>query len=809
MPPGTPPRRFTGALSLVALACACALAPASAWGAASRPGDGDLSPRLAELAKPAVRSAPPGKQADALSVATQGPGSLVREGNRVLVEVRFDRGAAVGAGDLRAAGAKVLNVSPRYQTVTVAAKASELGALSSVPRVANVNEVLAPIVHGAGDPGPVSAAAVPCFGGATSEGDAQLRANLARAEFEIDGSGVEVGILSDSFDTDGGTERHQAEDVANGDLPGAGNPCGQTTPVTILEDLETPNASDEGRAMAQIVHDLAPGASLAFATAVKGDVVFAKSIEDLRDGGADVIVDDVAYFNEPFFQEGPISVAVSNVAASGVSYFSSAGNNNLKAGGKDIASWEAPQFRDSLGCPEELEVLGFETSHCMDFDPEEGAGHSDDTFGITVKEGADLTVDVQWGEPWYGVEADLDALLLDSDGAPLVEKLAGKSFLVGSTDDNVDDVPAEIFTWTNDGPERVVQLALNRCAGICNPAASGAVTPRVKIALLQNGGGVSSTEYHEDLEGDIVGPTIFGHNGASDAVSTGAIRYNGGAAPEAFSSRGPVTHYFAPVVGKTPATSLGSPTVLEKPDIVATDGGANTFFGSCATGVWRFFGTSAAAPHAAAVAALEREAKPEASASDVKEAQLEGAAEVGVFGPDAVGAGMIDAVAALEWLGVASAAPGALPESPPTPFACEAEEPEAEPDPRIDEIENQIIAANPAAPTQAASNDFRDRLAPRTAFRRKPPRVLRTPWRWGRAVFRFRSNEPRVAFLCQFDRKRYRSCGQRFVRWFRVGRHVLRVRARDAADNVDRTPAVYRFRVKRVSHRAYRRHRGA
>ena len=89
--------------------------------------------------------------------------------------------------------------------------------------------------------------------------------------------------------------------------------------------------------------------------------------------------------------------------------------------------------------------------------------------------------------------------------------------------------------------------------------------------------------------------------------------------------------------------------------------------------------------------------------------------------------------------------------------------------------------------------------APKTFFRHKPPKFIRTRGRWGRAVFRFGSNEAGVAFLCQFDRKRYRRCGRRFVRRFRPGRHVLRVKARDRTGNVDPTPAIYRFRVKRIS----------
>ena len=134
MPPGKTPRAGAGRLSIVAVALACVLAPASASAAAGRPSDGTLSPRLAELAKPSVRALSPARQARLLSLARSGPGSLLRKGNRVLVDVRFDRGAAAGVASLRATGAQVVNVSRRYQTVTVAARPADLRALATRAR---------------------------------------------------------------------------------------------------------------------------------------------------------------------------------------------------------------------------------------------------------------------------------------------------------------------------------------------------------------------------------------------------------------------------------------------------------------------------------------------------------------------------------------------------------------------------------------------------------------------------------------------------------------------------------------------------
>jgi hypothetical protein len=789
MPTGKSRRRRAVTYSLAALGLACVAAPAPA-AAAGRPRSGDLSPRLAELAKPSVRSAPLGKQARELSVAARGPGSLLREGNRVVVEVRFDRGAVAGVGDLRAAGARIVDVSPRYQTVTVAAKPIELRALSTVPGVRAATEVLTPVVYATG-PGPVTAAVTPCFGAATSEGDVQLRAAQARAEFEVDGSGVTVGILSDSYDQDSAAPTRAAADVASGDLPGPGNPCDREASVAVLDDSET-KGEDEGRAMAQIVHDLAPGAELAFATAFKKTMLgFADNIRKLAEpvgsGGAeaDVIVDDVLYLEEPFFQEGPVGVAVREVSEAGVDYFSAAGNNNLRNGGRDIASWEAPEFRDASpgACPPKLPGYA---EHCMDFDPGEGV---DTTFGVTVEGEETLSVDLQWAQPWEGVTTDLDAYLLGPEG----EILAGRPevFNVKST-----QRPFEFFSWTNpSAAARTVRIAIDRCGSSCDPVNGGDDgSPRLKLALPQNGGGVIATEYESSSGEDVIGPTIFGHNGAEDAVSLGAIRYTTNAAPEAFSSRGPVTNYFAPVEGATPATALGSPQILAKPDIVATDGGASTFFGSCLGDAWRFFGTSAAAPHAAAVAALQREAKFAATPAEISQAQRSSAAAVGSFPPAAVGTGMLNAVGAIEALGVSPSSPGAPVESAPSPVSCIVEpEPEPEPEPKVEPQPVQPVVP-PTGPEPPA-----DRQPPGTFFRRHPAAVLSTEGRSAVAIFRFGSNEAGVAFLCKIDRRPFRGCPQRLARRFGIGAHVLRVKSRDLDGDMDQTPAVFRFRVQQVA----------
>jgi subtilisin family serine protease len=794
---------------LVAIALLAMLAPASASGADVRTASGpdELSPRLAALAKPSLRGAPPAVQARKLSVAAVGPGSLLRDGSRVLVEVRFDGGVGDGVEGLRDAGAEIVHVSDRYLTATVAATPADLPAISAVPGVGGVTEVLAPIVS------------AECRGLVTSEGDAQLDASSAREDFAVDGSGVTVGILSDSFDTFAGAPTHAANDVGSGDLPGSGNPCGRSEPVGVLFDYSAvkpkdPAQADEGRAMAQIVHDLAPGASIDFATAFQGELGFAANIRALRNVGADVIVDDVLYLGEPFFQDGPIAVAINDVTGGGAAYFSAAGNSNEINGGRDIASWEAPSFRDT-SCPAELQAAPLEVDPCMDFDP--GAG-VDPTFQVTVPNGETLKVNLQWAQSWNAVTADLDVFLLDSTDKPI--KI--EEFVVGSGDDNVGDSqrPVEILQWKNQsGGDKDVRLAIARCFGPCNPAADPLALPRVKFVLFS---GAAATEYESSKEGDVVGPAIFGHAGASSAIGVGAVPFNNSSIVESYSSRGPVTHYFGPMRDATPAPPI-VPTEIPKPDLVATDGGANTFFGQPVSGVRRFFGTSAAAPHAAAVAALMRQANPSLPLGQLRLALAATARPVGTFGPNAAGAGLVYAFGAVS--SVALPPTVSITESPPplgrikrptfgfaanrpVSFRCSIDggglqpctSPFAPLTPLSDGTHGFVVTATDVAGRTGRSPvvSFEiDSKRPRAFFRKRPPRTIRTRHRRAKAVFRFGASERNVTFVCRVDGGLPRFCKPRFVKRFRVGKHVLRVRAKDLAGNVSRKPAVHRFKVKR------------
>src|SRR4051812_42307792 len=144
--------------ALVALLAA--VLPAAAAAAPAKPASSKLSPRLSEIAAPTLRSAAPGRQAAAVDLPRRGAGSLVRTGDRLSVQVRFGAGPSAHLDALRAAGARIVDVSSRYRTVTVSVDPVQLKRLASLPGVGSVTEVLAPLVAGgapAGSPGARSA----------------------------------------------------------------------------------------------------------------------------------------------------------------------------------------------------------------------------------------------------------------------------------------------------------------------------------------------------------------------------------------------------------------------------------------------------------------------------------------------------------------------------------------------------------------------------------------------------------------------------------------------------------------------------
>jgi Subtilase family len=804
------PRANTSA-TLFALLLSCCFAWPAVAGAES---GGVLAPELAELASPTVRSQPLAAQAEALGFPASGSGSLQRDGSRVAVELEFEGGAVAALPALREAGAAITAASGIYQRVAATVSPADLKALAAIPGVTGVEPVRTPIVYAPKTS--VSQAAI-CEGGTVlSEGIDQLGIVTqpgsagAREAFGTRGAGVTIGVLSDSYNVATATEgsetaipTHAAEDILSDNLTGAENNCsGQQMPVNVLEDGPA-GSHDEGRAMLQIIHDIAPHANLAFATAFNGELSFAQNIERLAapvsagGAGATVIVDDVSYFEEPMFQDGMVAAAVAKVTAAGVTYLSSAGNNHIgSAKEPGIASWETPEFRDTLNpanCPI---PVGVAARHCLDFNP--GVGE-DNAFGVTIEKGKPIEMAVGWAEPWYGVEADLDAYLLRNVPAELAV-VPGETEVVSLDNrDNVDGKPAGFVAWQNpeppvtEGETEEVMLVINRCFGnACAPQANSTAKPRLKLILLQNGSPVVQTEYEESKGGDVVGPTIFGHNGTAAAITVGAssfssdgLHINAEGIPENYSSHGPETHYYGPVLSSTPAAKLTTPEVVEKPDVVATDCGANTFFDQYYLGFWRFCGTSAAAPHAAAVIALMHQANPAKTPAQLKSALTGTAKPVTGYGASVVGGGLVRARQAVEAL--APLAPFSDPPStvlvPPSPMPPTPEVP--------------IVNPTPAPTPDPGAT--RIGLAPTTTIKKHPPKLVKSRVGRTKLSFKFATDQKGAGFECSVDESDWSRCGSNYHLYFPLGSHDLKVRARGSDGTADPTPAVFKFTIKLVA----------
>ena len=275
-----PPHRRASSLgALAAVLAAGRPRPAAAMRAGAR-----HRSRRAWPSSRSRRCAPlPGPRRRApLGVADEGPGSLLREGSRVLVDVRFDRcDRRAPAASCAQPGREVLAVSRRYQTVTVAVKPGRLP--RARPGVAGVS-------RGRPRCWRRSLAPPPAAGRSSPRAIAQLQPPTARADFGVDGSGVTVGILSDSFDQRPSTARRPsaaARTSPAATCPGNGNPCGNTTPVDVLDDFDIDRAEEAHRRGAGDGADRPrPGAgrAIAFATAFNGELAFAEQHRRPRRG---------------------------------------------------------------------------------------------------------------------------------------------------------------------------------------------------------------------------------------------------------------------------------------------------------------------------------------------------------------------------------------------------------------------------------------------------------------------------------------------------------------------------------------------
>lgn len=553
--------------------------------------------------------------------------------------------------------------------------------MTVVTMIAAVGVMVIAGVPAAASAAPTSCRTVPV------DADPILHSDVARSEFGVDGSGVKVGIISNSFSTLPSPKYSSVDDnIADGLLPGPGNPCGYTTPVQIVVADPPGIQDDEGRSMAQLVHGIAPGAELFWASAGPQLGEMGTAITELQKAGVDVIVDDVILPGEPFFQESTISQQIAAVRAAGITYLSAAGNDTAlartprpKQDVTPIGGWRTEQYRP-VACdldakdPDQKSVLDAITSDalrqdavsfdCLDFDPGEAVDVVSNittlpaVFAVSDTE-ARLPISFQWAEPFGGPDGigtakarfevlvtfagqGTQALETPIPGSPIrySSPTVDITNLLDPTDLTADELDTDItiVRYLDGTPESDLAPAL----GYIVP------TDGQQWAV--------SAEYWRSEGPDEVGRSIVGHNGAPAAITVAATGATTDERLEMFSSVGPVRYFLGPEDDATgTAERLAEPRKIVKPTILSVDGSQQTVYPQgpeTAPGVWRFYGTSSATPVAGGVVALALQLDPDLTPDEVQTLLTETASPVAspyvsIADDDSVGAGIIDARALL------------------------------------------------------------------------------------------------------------------------------------------------------------------
>ena len=508
----------------------------------------------------------PARRAQVYGVASRQAPDTTATDEMAMVDIRSDVTPAVLAR-IRALGGTVINSVGRYRAIRAnlpTAAVEQLAALKAVQSIRPADVAVTP-GRAQGLRSNIRSDVAATRAVDTSEGDVAHQANVARQTYSVDGTGIGIGVISDGVDTLAGQQE-------TGDVP---------TRVTVLPGQAGGSISyacggsskgTEGTAMLEIVHDLAPGGELLFATGIGGAAQMAQNIEDLCAGGADIIVDDIGYLRASAFQDDVIAQAVSAAAGNGCYYFSSAGNGgNLNDGTAGV--WEGDY---AAGSP--VTVNGVPVGVTHDF----GGGEEENR----IKRNSTNPISLQWSDPAGGSENDYDLFLIDAD----------YNVLASSTN-------------TQDGTQDPIEWIRGSCSDDREDT---------RLVIVKNTGAADRylrlNYAREGLEIATAGHT-FGHSASKDAVGVAAVDvttaggagsvFNGTESVETFSSDGPRRIFFE--ADGTPITpgnfSSTGGRVLQKPDLAAADAVSTS-----TPGFSPFRGTSAAAPHAAAIAALMLEA---------------------------------------------------------------------------------------------------------------------------------------------------------------------------------------------------------
>jgi len=365
-----------------------------------------------------------------------------------------------------------------------------------------------------------------------SAGDVQLKADSARIQYMTYGTGISVGVISD------GVNNLSNAKAAN-ELPN----------VTVLRD----SSGNEGTAILELVHDLAPSADLYFYSGKAGYAAMAAGINALKNNGCKIIVDDYGYLDEPYFtdEDNSLGAAIRSFTSGGGVFVSAEGNDNYDLNNPDgyrIYSGVTNFIGDINQFPSNLPYLELEVPN-----------------GTTNGE-----VYFQWATRWYN-PSDYDIYVYDETGTNIMGT-GGKELQSSSTPpiENIHNIA------NNTGTMKLYRIVIKFAFGD-----NSATDFKIRSSLTIRNSFTNNRH-------------TYGHPGYPNVIGVAAYSSDLQQNVAYYSSQGPLKMY----------SYLSSSWSDQQTPIITATSKVHTYIGQ--SGIWidPFEGTSAAAPHVAAIAAL-------------------------------------------------------------------------------------------------------------------------------------------------------------------------------------------------------------
>lgn len=345
---------------------------------------------------------------------------------------------------------EITDTDERNSVVVAWISFNGLKELASLEEVKSIRTVLPPVTNA---------------GSVNTEGDDVHGTASVRTFYGEDGSGIKIGVISDGVD-------HLTVSQASGDLP---------EDVTVLSDIFGGN---EGTAILEIIHDMVPEAKLYFHDNGANIIAFNTAIDELVAAGCNIIIDDVAWYEEPFFEDGIVASHIEDVInENNVLYLSSAGNEG--------------------------------DSHYQGTFVNDGDNFHNEFFTIHMETGSSVMVILQWDDPFGSSSNDYDLLLYDEYDILAVSNSTGPD-------------PLEWIKFYNDGPEKDYYIGVYNYQGT-------AATRTLELFFYPSLGATV------DKINLVAEDSIYGHPAAPGVVAVGAVPWNNINTIEYYSSQGPVT----------------------------------------------------------------------------------------------------------------------------------------------------------------------------------------------------------------------------------------------------------------------------